>query len=90
MNDDLARALAPELERAGWTLSLGSIVAVLDAFDIHRRAKDDGELPEDRFAREAARYEKNLNAIHRLNEELEREICCLIRENARLLRDSLK
>lgn len=34
----LARALQPELERAGWTLSLGAIYAVLDALDFHTRA----------------------------------------------------
>ena len=33
-----ARALQPELERAGWDLSLGSIAAVLEALDFHRRA----------------------------------------------------
>lgn len=36
--ESMARALQPELERAGWTLSLASICAVLDALDFHVRA----------------------------------------------------
>lgn len=39
-NEQLARALQPELERAGWTLSLGSVSAVLEALDFHRRASE--------------------------------------------------
>lgn len=35
----MARALQPELERAGWSLSLGSITAVLEALDFHVRAQ---------------------------------------------------
>jgi hypothetical protein len=41
----LARSLQPELERAGWTLTLGSIAAVLEALEYQRQAKDaDDEL----------------------------------------------
>jgi hypothetical protein len=36
--ESMARALQPELERAGWALSLGSIGAVLDALDFQVRA----------------------------------------------------
>jgi hypothetical protein len=38
-HDDLARALLPELERAGWKLAPGAIAAVLEALDSHRRAQ---------------------------------------------------
>lgn len=38
--ESMARALQPELERAGWALSLDSISAVLDALDFHVRASN--------------------------------------------------
>jgi hypothetical protein len=55
-NKQLARELQPELERAGWTLSLGSIAAVLDALNFHQRASETGMCES---LKVAARYHQN-------------------------------